>query len=56
VSKNEFNEIDNNNGFIESACVFDNYYGSAKQTLKDLLAQNPWRFFKPSLSSARGKV
>ncbi|CAC9441189.1 Guanylate kinase (EC [uncultured Gammaproteobacteria bacterium] len=40
VSKNEFNEIDNNNGFIESACVFDNYYGSAKQTLKDLLAQN----------------
>jgi guanylate kinase len=40
VSKNEFNEINNNNDFIESACVFDNYYGSAKQTLKDLLAQN----------------
>jgi guanylate kinase len=33
-------EINNNNDFIESACVFDNYYGSAKQTLKDLLAQN----------------
>ncbi len=40
VSKNEFDEINNNNGFIESACVFDNYYGSAKQTVKDLLAQS----------------
>ncbi|CAB5496543.1 Guanylate kinase (EC [Bathymodiolus thermophilus thioautotrophic gill symbiont] len=40
VSKNEFDEINNNNGFIESACVFDNHYGSAKQTVKDLLTQN----------------
>lgn len=38
VSKNEFDEINNNDGFIESACVFDNHYGSAKQTTKDLLA------------------
>ena len=39
VSKEDFNEISNNNGFIESAQVFDNYYGSAKQTVKDLLKQ-----------------
>jgi guanylate kinase len=39
VSKEDFNEISNNNGFIESAQVFDNYYGSAKQTVKDLLEQ-----------------
>jgi guanylate kinase len=38
VSKDEFNQIDKNNGFIESAQVFDNYYGSAKQTVRDLLA------------------
>jgi guanylate kinase len=38
VSKDEFNQINKNNGFIESAQVFDNYYGSAKQTVKDLLA------------------
>jgi guanylate kinase len=37
VSKDEFNQIDKNNGFIESAQVFDNYYGSAKQTVRDLL-------------------
>jgi guanylate kinase len=37
VSKEDFNEISNNDGFIESAQVFDNYYGSAKQTVKDLL-------------------
>jgi guanylate kinase len=37
VSKEEFNQINDNNGFIESAQVFDNYYGSAKQTVKDLL-------------------
>ncbi|CAC9454405.1 Guanylate kinase [Bathymodiolus heckerae thiotrophic gill symbiont] len=37
VSKNEFNQIKDNNGFIESAQVFDNHYGSAKQTVKDLL-------------------
>jgi guanylate kinase len=38
VSKDEFNQINKNNGFIESAQVFDNYYGSAKQTVRDLLA------------------
>lgn len=38
VSKEEFDQIDNDDGFIESAQVFDNYYGSAKQTVKDLLA------------------
>jgi guanylate kinase len=37
VSKDAFNEIEANNGFIESAQVFDNYYGSAKQTVKNLL-------------------
>ena len=39
VSKEDFNEISNSDGFIESAQVFDNYYGSAKQTVKDLLEQ-----------------
>jgi len=39
VSEEVFNEISNNDGFIESAQVFDNYYGSAKQTVKDLLEQ-----------------
>jgi guanylate kinase len=39
VSKEVFNEISNSDGFIESAQVFDNYYGSAKQTVKDLLEQ-----------------
>ncbi len=39
VSKEAFDEINNNDGFIESAQVFDNYYGSAKQTVKDLLEQ-----------------
>ncbi|SHE19307.1 Guanylate kinase [Bathymodiolus brooksi thiotrophic gill symbiont] len=37
VSKDAFDEINDSDGFIESACVFDNYYGSAKQTVKDLL-------------------
>ena len=40
VSKDEFDKIANNDGFIESAQVFDNFYGSAKQTVKDLLAEN----------------
>jgi guanylate kinase len=40
VSKEDFDEISNNDGFIESAQVFDNYYGSAKQTVKDLLQQD----------------
>jgi len=38
VSKQTFDEINQADGFIESAQVFDNYYGSAKQTVKDLLA------------------
>jgi guanylate kinase len=38
VSQQEFDQINQDNGFIESAQVFDNYYGSAKQTVKDLLA------------------
>ena len=38
VSKDEFDQINRDNGFIESAQVFDNYYGSAKQTVRDLLA------------------
>lgn len=37
VSQVEFDQINNDNGFIESAQVFDNYYGSAKQTVRDLL-------------------
>ena len=37
VSQQEFNQINQDDGFIESAQVFDNYYGSAKQTVKDLL-------------------
>ncbi|MEO1939228.1 guanylate kinase [Candidatus Thioglobus sp.] len=40
VAKDEFDTIKNSNGFIESAKVFDNYYGSAKQTVQDLLDQN----------------
>lgn len=39
VSKAEFEQIKRTNGFIESAQIFDNYYGSAKQTVKDLLTQ-----------------
>jgi guanylate kinase len=38
ITKQEFDQINNDNGFIESAQVFDNYYGSAKQTVRDLLA------------------
>lgn len=38
VSQQEFDQINKDNGFIESAQVFDNFYGSAKQTVKDLLA------------------
>ena len=37
VSQQEFDQINQDNGFIESAQVFDNYYGSAKQTVKNLL-------------------
>lgn len=37
VTKETFDEINKTDGFIESAQVFDNYYGSAKQTVKDLL-------------------
>lgn len=39
ISKDEFDQINDNDGFIESAQVFDNYYGSAKQTVKDLLIE-----------------
>ena len=37
VSKQEFDQIKEEDGFIESAQVFDNHYGSAKQTVRDLL-------------------
>ena len=37
VSKQEFDQIKKEDGFIESAQVFDNHYGSAKQTVRDLL-------------------
>ncbi|HIB28153.1 MAG TPA: guanylate kinase [Candidatus Thioglobus sp.] len=37
VSRQEFDQIKKEDGFIESAQVFDNYYGSAKQTVRDLL-------------------
>jgi guanylate kinase len=37
VSQAEFNDIKNADGFIESAQVFDHAYGSAKQTLNELL-------------------
>ena len=38
VSQAEFEQIEQDNGFVESAKVFDNHYGSAKQTIRDLLA------------------
>ncbi len=37
VAVDEFEKIDQENGFIESAQVFDNYYGSSKQSVKNLL-------------------
>ncbi len=40
VTQTEFDAIKNDHGFIESAQVFDHYYGSAKQTVEDLLAKN----------------
>ncbi|SMN00774.1 Guanylate kinase [uncultured Candidatus Thioglobus sp.] len=40
VSKETFEQINADEGFIESAQVFDNYYGSAKQTVKDLLEKD----------------
>ncbi|BAS67897.1 guanylate kinase [Bathymodiolus septemdierum thioautotrophic gill symbiont] len=40
VSKEAFDKINKENGFIESAQVFDNYYGSAKKTVEDLLADD----------------
>lgn len=39
VSLSAFEKIKQNQGFIESAEVFDNHYGSAKQTVNDLLSQ-----------------
>ena len=38
VNKSEFNEIKNNANFLESAKVFDNYYGTAKQTVQQQLS------------------
>lgn len=40
VSQNQFDEIKNNQGFVEYAKVFDFYYGSSKQNVQDLLNQN----------------
>ncbi|RUA05180.1 MAG: guanylate kinase [Gammaproteobacteria bacterium] len=40
VSKEAFDKINKENGFVESAQVFDNYYGSAKKTVEDLLADD----------------
>ncbi|WP_190599995.1 guanylate kinase [Candidatus Vesicomyidisocius sp. SY067_SCS001] len=37
VSKDEFNKIESSNNFIESTQIFDNNYGSSKQSVKDLL-------------------
>ncbi len=37
VSKVEFNKMKSSNKFIESTTVFDNNYGSAKQSVQDLL-------------------
>ena len=37
ISKSEFNEIYAKNGFLESAQVFDNFYGTAKQSVVNLL-------------------
>lgn len=40
ISQNEFNKIKDADGFIESAQVFDHHYGSAKQSVQDLLDSN----------------
>ncbi|BAF61632.1 guanylate kinase [Candidatus Vesicomyidisocius calyptogenae] len=37
VSKDEFNKMKSSNNFIESTQVFDNNYGSSKQSVQDLL-------------------
>ncbi|HFD12434.1 MAG TPA: guanylate kinase [Crenotrichaceae bacterium] len=39
VSTTEFEEIKNSNGFLESARVFDRYYGTARSTVDDSLSQ-----------------
>ncbi len=39
VSTTEFEQIKNNNGFLESARVFDHYYGTARATVDDLLSR-----------------
>ncbi len=64
VSKNEFAKINENNGFIESAKVFDNFYGSAKKTVtgllssgKDVILEIDWqgaRQVKKSVTNAIG--
>lgn len=38
VAKEEFKQIRQQNGFIESAQVFDNYYGTGKQNVQDSLS------------------
>jgi guanylate kinase len=37
VSQSEFQKIQAENGFLENAKVFDNYYGSAKKSVQNLL-------------------
>ena len=39
VSTLEFEHIKTSNGFLESARVFDNYYGTARTTVDDLLSK-----------------
>ncbi len=40
ISKQVFEKNKQNNDFIESAQVFGNYYGTAKQTVEELLTQD----------------
>ena len=37
VTYNEYKEISKNNGFIEQAHVFGNYYGTQRKTIEDNL-------------------
>jgi guanylate kinase len=39
VSTKEFEQIESSNGFLESARVFDRYYGTARATVDDLLSK-----------------
>ena len=40
INKQQFNTLKNDNQFVEYAKVFDNYYGSTKQVVENLLKQN----------------